>query len=156
MKTIHVEASHIIPANIETVYSIIADYHVGHQAILPRPAFQEMQVIEGGYGTGTHIKLHVKVFGQSYYYNQVVSEPEPGRVIRETDVNTGQYSEFTLEPVSDNQTRVTIVGKMPASSGIKGFLERITQPVIVGGMFKTELKNLEAYVNQAIPAINKA
>lgn len=148
MSTLTIEASRIIRADADMLYDVISDYEVGHQAILPRPVFQEMTILSGGRGAGTRIKLHVKMFGQSYYYDQIVEEPEPGRVLVERDINTGQWSSFILEPLGDGQTRVTIRSEMPISSGIKGFLERISQPSIVGKLYKQELENLDNYVRQ--------
>lgn len=146
MASITIEVSNIIPANIETVYAIIADYNVGHQAILPKPAFREMSVLDGGVGAGTRLHVHVKIYGQSYYYDQIVEEPEPGRVIIERDINTGQFSTFTLEPLSDNQTCVKITAVNPLRPGIMGLIERISQPRIIGNLFKIELQNLADYV----------
>lgn len=148
METMTIEASDIIPANAETVYAVIADYEVGHQAILPRPAFREMTVLEGGYGAGTRIHLHVRVWGQSSYFEQIVEEPEPGRVIVEREVHTGQYTTFTLDPISDNQTRVTITSVMPISSGWRGWLERFAQPSIMRNLFEEELGKLADYVTR--------
>jgi hypothetical protein len=146
MATLTIEVSDTIPANVEAVYAVIADYKIGHQAILPRPAFQEMKIIEGGFGAGTRLKLHVRIWGQSYYYEQIVEEPVQGRVIVERDVNTGQVSTFTLEPLSNTFTKVTISSEAPLSKGFKGILERISQPSIISKLFKTELKNLAEYV----------
>ncbi len=155
MTTIDVEVSDIIPANIETVYAVIADYEVGHQAILPRPAFKEMKVVEGGYGAGTRLKLHIRLWGQSYYYEQVVEEPEVGRVILERDVKTGQVSTFTLEPLSDTSTQVTITANVPLSKGLRGVLERLSQPTIMRNLFTIELKNLADYVSRPELAVGE-
>ena len=148
MRTITVEASRVIPANVETVHAVITDYHKGHPAILPKPAFKEMKVLDGGYGAGTRLHVHVRLWGQSYYYNQIVEEPVPGRVIVERELDTGQITTFTLEPLSDNSTQITITSVNPLSKGFKGFLERISQPSIIGGLFKTELENLADYVTR--------
>ncbi len=148
MTSVTVSVTDIIPANHEQVYSVIADYHKGHQAILPRPAFQEMKVLEGGYGAGTRIYIHTKMWGISNYYDQIVEEPEPGRVLIERDVNTEQYTTFTFEPLSDTQTRVTIASVMPLSKGIRGAFERVTLSPVARKLFKTELQNLADYVRQ--------
>lgn len=155
MTMITVEVHDVVPANIKTVYAVIADYEVGHQAILPRPEFKEMKVIEGGYGAGTRLKLHIRLWGQSYYYEQVVEEPDVGRVILERDVNTGQVSTFTLEPLSETSTRVTITANVPLSKGLRGVLERLSQPTIMRKLFTIELKNLAAYVSRPEVAIGE-
>lgn len=149
MTSVTIRVTDIIPASSEAVYNVIADYHVGHQAILPRPAFREMKVLEGGYGAGTCIHLHTQMWGISNYYDQIVEEPEPGRVLIERDVNTGQYTTFTFEPLSDTQTRVTIESVMPLSKGIRGVLERMSMPAVARNLFKEELQNLAKYVTQS-------
>lgn len=147
MNTIHAEASHVINARPEEIYAVISDYRVGHPAILPKPYFSELTIEQGGQGAGTVLRFHVTIWGQKLYYHQRVSEPEPGRVLVETDIETGQYSQFTLEPLNGGQqTRVTISSEAPASPGFKGVMERMTQPSIAGRLFKQELRNLEDYV----------
>lgn len=149
MSSIQVETSHVIDARPEDIYAVISDYRVGHPAILPKPYFSELTIEQGGQGAGTVIRFHVTIWGQTLPYHQRVSEPEPGRVLRETDIETGQYSQFTLEPLNGGQqTRVTIFSESPASPGLRGFLERMTQPSIVGRLFKQELQNLEAYMHK--------
>ena len=74
----------------------------------------------------------VEMYGQQTPYHQIVSEPEPGRVIREQNQLSAQYTEFRLAPLADNtQTRVTIFSVLPLSGGIKGLIERWFQPGIV-------------------------
>jgi len=143
-----VSVSKIIPANNEAIYSIIADYRVGHQAILPRPAFQEMKVIEGGYGAGTRTHIHMRVLGQSVHMEHLIEEPQPNYELIERDVNTGGMTTFKLEPLSDEETRVTIHTVQPISKGFRGLLERISQPSIMRNLFKTELENLSEYVTR--------
>lgn len=149
MSNIYVEASKVIPARAADIYAVIADYQVGHQAILPRPYFVSMEVKSGGYGAGTTTHIQMKVMGQEFHYDQIVTEPEPGRVIKETDINTGQWSAFTLDPVEGGSaTRVTISSEFPASSGLSGMMERLFQPMIVRKIYHIELDNLAAYMQK--------
>lgn len=148
MKTITVSVTETIPANHEAIYAVIADYHVGHQAILPRPAFREMIVIEGGYGAGTRTKIHVRMFGQSVYMEHLIEESIPGYELVERDVSTGGVTTFKLNPLLDNETEVTIHTIQPTSNGLMGFIERLSQPTIMRNLFKTELQNLKTYVRQ--------
>src|SRR5437773_7574984 len=99
MNTTHVEATLNIDARPEQLYAIITDYRVGHPAILPKPYFTELTVEKGGQGAGTVLWVSLRAFGKDYRYHQLVTEPEPGRVIVETDIETGQYSTFTFEPL---------------------------------------------------------
>jgi len=156
MTIIRAEAAKVIDASPEAIYAVLADYHVGHKAILPQPFF-EVIIEKGGQGAGTLMWTHVTVFGKKYSYHQLVSEPEPGRVIKETDIDTGQFSSFTLDPLNGGkQTRVTIHAEEPAKPGIVGFLGRFTQPPVMRRMFMVELNNLAAYVRNeaAVPSTN--
>jgi Polyketide cyclase / dehydrase and lipid transport len=150
MSTYHVEASLVIDALPEAIYHVLADYRVGHQAILPKPYFQELTIVQGGQGAGTELHVSLKAFGQTYHYHQMVSEPEPGRVLKETEVDTGQYTTFTLEPLTGGQpTRVTIASEFPAQPGLTGMLERLMQPPFVRRLYLQELRNLAAYLQRA-------
>jgi hypothetical protein len=120
---------------------------VGHQAIVPKPYFSELTVEQGGQGAGTIIRFTATVFGKTDHYHQLVTEPEPGRVLVETDIETGQYSKFTLEPLNDGtQTRVTISVEFPQSPGILGVVDKLLKPMVSRWLFRQELRNLEAYV----------
>jgi hypothetical protein len=148
MNDILVETSDVIDARPEEIYAVISDYRVGHPAILPKPYFTNLTVESGGQGAGTVVHTHMKIFGQAFYYHQVVSEPEPGRVLVETDMNTGQFSSFTLEPLNNGQqTRVTIKSVFKASPGFKGWMERWMNPPVSRRIFQQELRNLADYLH---------
>lgn len=144
-----VEVTKLINAPVDDVYAVIADYREGHKAILPQPYFKKMEVLKGGYGAGTETDLLMEVYGQQTRYHQVITEPVPGRVIREQDQLSSQYSEFRLEPVGDGtKTQVTIFSEMPIDGGIKGLMQQWFQPRIVRKIFAKELDNLENYLSQ--------
>ena len=144
-----VKQSAIINAPIEQVYAVIADYKVGHQAILPKPYFQSMEVINGGYGEGTEIKIEMEVFGIKASYHQLVTEPIKGRQIVERDINTNLGTTFTFEPRNNGtRTEVTILAEIALSDGFQGTLERLFNPFIIRHIFKQELQNLDDYVTQ--------
>lgn len=148
---ITVSVSRIINAPREIIYNVLRDYREGHKHILPAPYFNNWRIIKGGLGAGTEILFSIEVYGQQTHYHQIVTEPEPGRVIRESDQYTTQYSTFTLDSVGDgHQTRVTIFSAMPTGSGLKGVLQRLFQPRIVRAMFRKELQNLADYVEQPL------
>lgn len=151
----HIEASLVVHARPETIYAVLADYHVGHAAIIPRPPFTGLEVESGGHGAGTMIRAHMKVFGTEFHYHQQVTEPEPGRVLMETDVDTGQYTQFIIKPVDGGaHAIVTIASEFPTASGIKGFLERLTQPPVVRRIYLKELHILDEYVRQLSVSAN--
>src|SRR5688500_9099663 len=91
-----VSASALMHAPPQAVYAIIADYHHGHPQILPKPPFVSLAVEQGGTGAGTVIRVHMRVLGQLHMVRAVVTEPEPGRVLVETNDN-GSVTTFTVE-----------------------------------------------------------
>jgi Polyketide cyclase / dehydrase and lipid transport len=153
MKMFHVEASDVINARPEALYAVVADYQVGHPAILPKPYFTELTVEKGGTGAGTIIRGSVKAFGNVIPLHHIVSEPEPGRVLMETDIETGQYTTFTFEPLNGGtQTRVTIASEFPTKPGLVGWMESVTTTPFVRRLYKQELRNLADYVRNPQPA----
>ena len=143
-----VKQSAIIDAPIETVYGVIADYEVGHRAILPQPYFKSMEVLAGGQGEGTEIFIKMEVMGQEFSYHQKVTEPVKGRQLVERDINTGLASSFFLEPLADDKTEVRIEAEVALMGGFTSLMQRLFNPVIIGGIFKKELQNLNDYVTQ--------
>ena len=102
-------ASRIIQAAPEKVYAIIADYHDGHPRILPKPYFVGLEVEEGGYGAGTVIRFQMKLMGRLQTYRAEITEPEPGRVLVERDIDTGATTTFTVEANADEQTSLVSI-----------------------------------------------
>ena len=147
MGKIYVEESAVVEAPLAVVYGVIADYEVGHPAILPKPFFESLTVEEGGQGAGTVIRIHMNVFGTKAIYRQVITEPEPGRVLVEDDVEAGVKSTFIVDPLNGGQySKVTIQSEFRLSKGLRGFMERLTNPIIMRHIFKKELRQLNNYV----------
>jgi uncharacterized protein YndB with AHSA1/START domain len=151
MGTYQVEASTIIAAPPERVYRIIADYRRGHPAILPPRYFTEMEVIEGGYGAGTVITVRMNVFGTEVTYQMTVSEPEPGRILQEEDASAGVATTFTVDPVDDGgRSRVTISTTAVTAPGLRGWLEKLLNPVITRRIYREELERLAAVGQRSV------
>jgi hypothetical protein len=147
MSQIHVEAAQVIDARPEDVYAVLRDYRVGHPAILPKPYFEECTVLEGGVGAGTVIRVRMNVMGAKREYRIVVTEPQPGRLLMETDADAGVVTTFTLEPVNDGQqTRLTITTDSKPSPGITGVMERLVNPPVSRRIYHKELAQLNDYM----------
>ncbi|HEY5004003.1 MAG TPA: SRPBCC family protein [Ktedonobacteraceae bacterium] len=146
MRQIHVKASAVLNARSEDVYATIADYHHGHPSILPK-SFYDLQVEQGGYGQGTIIRFKMKVLGVKQAFHHRVSEPEPGHVLVEQDINSAQniITTFVVTPIeNDQKSRAEISTTMNASAGLAGVVERIVVPIINARIYAKELKLLEA------------
>lgn len=148
MSMLNIIASAVIDASPEDIYAVFSDYEVAHKAILPKPYFAEMVVLAGGQGAGTVVDVYMDVFGSKKTYHLSVTEPEPGRLLVETDYKTGERTHFIMEPLSDGKTKVTIDSKFATSPGFAGKMERLITPPVSRYIFKKELENLAAYLRE--------
>ncbi len=147
MRQIHVKAAAVLDARPEDVYATIADYRNGHPQILPNESLYDLQVEQGGYGADTVIHFKAKVLGVERAMYQRVSEPEPGRVLVEQDIDSPQniVTTFTVTPVEQAQkSHVEIATTMNASPGLTGLIESIVVPLVNPPVYRKELKQLEA------------
>lgn len=135
--------SALIPAPADTLYRIIADYHAGHPRIIPRPPFVGLDVVEGGIGDGTVIRVKIRVLGTVQTYHATITEPEPGRTLVETN-DTGSVTTFTVDPRGDGrESRVTISTDLGDRPGIRAAAERWLAGRMIRPMLAEELVLLE-------------
>lgn len=139
MPTVRVEAAAPLRAPADRVYGLLADYRVGHPSILP-PEFSDFAVEEGGRGAGTVIRYRITLAGRSLPGRARVDEPEPGRVLRETDLATGAATTFTVTPEGDGcRVRFETVWTTP---GLRGWIERLFAPRLLRRIYVEELRRL--------------
>jgi len=139
---VNVVAARVIAAPARVVYELIADYRKGHPTILPPQYFENLVVEEGGRGAGTRIRFTMKSFGTKRISRANVTEPDPGRLLVETDIETGTTTKFIVEPVEDGRTRVTFDTVYP-TRGLRGWLESFFVPGYLRKVYDAELKQLE-------------
>ena len=142
MRSVTVVASRVIAAPAPVVYELIADYRNGHPSILPRQYFENLVVEEGGRGAGTRIRFTMKSFGTKRVSRANVTEPDPGRLLVETDIETGTTTKFIVEPLGNGRTRVTFDTVYP-TPGVRGWLESWFVPGYLTKVYDAELKQLE-------------
>lgn len=141
-KSFTVKASARVGAPADVVYNIIADYRSGHPHILPRQYFEWLEVEQGGRGEGTVIRFQMRVLGQTRVLRAVVSEPEPGRVLVETDTSgDGPVTTFTVEP-EESGSHVTFSTELTSAGGPLGVLERFVLRRILRRIYRRELEQL--------------
>jgi uncharacterized protein YndB with AHSA1/START domain len=142
MATIEVKADRVIEAPAATVYALIAD-HEHHARFLP-PAFTDFHVESGGVGAGTVTRFKVTAGGRTREYHMQVSEPEPGRVLSESDSGSSLVTTWTVEPEGE-RSHVEIATRWEGAGGIGGFFERLFAPRVMRGIYVDELERLDAY-----------
>lgn len=141
-KSFTVRASARVNAPAEVVYGIIADYRKGHPQILPRQYFEWLEVEQGGRGEGTVIRFQMRVLGQTRVLRAAVTEPEPGRVLVETDTGgAGPVTTFTVEP-DGSGSHVTFNTELTSAGGPLGVAERFVLRRVLRRVFARELEQL--------------
>jgi hypothetical protein len=146
MAIIHVAAERDVGASAETVYHYLSDMRQHHPNFLP-PAFSDFEVESGGVGAGTITRFKVHAGGRAREYRMQVAEPEPGRVLTETDMNSSLVTTFTVEP-SGSGSRVKITTGWQGAGGIGGFFERMFAPRVMRRIYLDELERLDRYARQ--------
>ena len=148
MKTIETFEEREIAAPPERIYECLADYRNHHFKFLPA-AFTEAAVEEGGRGAGTILRASVTLGGRRFPFRARIDEPEPGRILTETDLSTGAVTTFTLTPRGSG-TLVRFETRVPRSPGFRGLAERLFVPGILRRLYRDELARLDVYVRTVI------
>ena len=144
-----IKATALVPAAPSRVYALIADYHNGHPHILPKE-FSELVVEKGGVGRGTIIRFRMSVFGRKQTFRAAISEPEPGRVLVETDLDAnGAVTTFIVDPDSaTGHSRVTITTELAVGKGLAGKIAHFFSARLLRPIYVRELGLLAAYVHE--------
>jgi len=147
MSKITVTVSRNVAAPAAIVYSILADYN-HHRKILPPKFFPGLDIVEGGVGAGTRFILHAMSFGGKTQMHMAVTEPEPGAVLMERDVNTNLVTNFIVKPISPTESHVTFETVWQPQPRLKGVIDRYTTPFFMRIVYRQELKILDDFAQQ--------
>src|SRR5262245_3916170 len=123
MARIVVSADRVVDAPAEAVYRYVTDMRDHHPRFLP-PAFSDFRVESGGVGAGTITRFTVTAGGRTRQYRMKVAEPEPGRVMTESDTGSSLVTTTTVTP-RDSASLVQISTAWDGAGGIGGFFERM-------------------------------
>ena len=139
MKKQIASATKLINAPAERIYNILADLRDQHPRILPKQYFRSLEVEEGGYGAGTITRFQMRLLGQTQNFRTLITEPEPGRVMLETDLNSGAVTRFTISP-SENErhSQVTIATEFQGRNALEGWIGKL----MLQKVYREELKLL--------------
>lgn len=134
-------------APADKVYEYLRDMREHHPHFLP-PAFSDFQVESGGVGAGTVTRFKISAGGRTREFRMKVAEPEPGRVLTESDENSTMVTRFTVSPRGAHASSVTISSTWQGASGIGGFFERMFAPRATQALYADELHRLDAYARE--------
>ena len=141
--TTTVSASARVEAPARRVYELIADYRDGHTRIVPPKYFKSLDVEQGGFGAGTIIRVTMHILGADRTYRAKVTEPEPGRVITETDLETGLATSFIVTP-NGAASDVTISTAIPHLPGLVATIQRWLVKRLLPQIYREELQLIDA------------
>lgn len=147
MSRLHVAVDAVIPATAARIYAVLADYRHEHPQILPKAFFSRVEVEAGGSGAGTLVRVYGRSFGRERMLRMRVEEPEPGRVLTESDVDSSLVTTFTVTPLAGDQAaQVTIATVWEPAGGVAGVFERLLMPPLMRYAYRQELRQLTAYL----------
>jgi hypothetical protein len=135
-----------VDAPADTVYGYVADMREHHPRFLP-PAFSDFRVESGGVGAGTITRFTLTAGGRTREYRMKVAEPEPGRILTESDTGSSAVTTFTVSPQGD-ASLVRISTTWDGASGIGGLFERMFAPRVMRAIYADELRRLAAYARE--------
>jgi hypothetical protein len=119
-------ASKIINAPAALLYEILADYRNHHPRILPKPYFLSLEVEEGGFGAGTIIDFKMRILGQTRSFRSLITEPEPGKVLVETDLASHVATRFIVFPLENEaRSQVTIITELQGRNRVENFFAKL-------------------------------
>ncbi len=150
MAKIVVSAERTVEAPADAVYRYVSDMRDHHPHYLP-PAFSDFQVESGGTGAGTVTRFKVTAGGRTREYRMRVDEPEPGRVLTESDTGSSLVTTTTVSP-HGGASLVQISTSWNGAGGIGGFFERMFAPRAMRAIYTDELERLDAYAREQRPA----
>jgi len=141
-----VTATARIDAPPTRVYAVLADYR-GHPRMLPERC-SDLRIERGGVGTGTIVRVRLKLAGRTVTRRAAITEPEPGRVLVETGLEGRMaVTTFTVTPADGGcASDVTISTELRVAAGVAGLLQRFLATRLLHPIWVRRLELLSACV----------
>jgi uncharacterized protein YndB with AHSA1/START domain len=146
---LRVVAERAVAAPADLVYRLIADFDRHHPRFLP-PAFSEFRVEEGGVGAGTVHSFKMTAGGRVRDFRMRVAEPDPGRVLTESDERSSMVTTWVVTPDGPG-CRVQVETRWQGVGGVGGLFERLFAPRVLRRLYDDELKRLDRYARTLPP-----
>lgn len=148
MAEVHIVVEGLVGAPADRVYELIADHREHHPKFLPS-SFTNFEIERGGIGAGTITTFTVTAGSRSRNYRMRVDEPEPGRVLTESDTTSSLVTTWTVTPEGD-KSRVRIETRWEGAKGVAGFFERLFAPPSLRRIYQDELRRLDRYAREQV------
>jgi polyketide cyclase/dehydrase/lipid transport protein len=139
------------PAEPGRVYSLLADYNSSHHSILPANYFKKLEVTAGGVGAGTRTRVEMQMLGRTFHFEQAITEPEPGRVLVETDPTGSSTTRFVVDAIENGRSsRVLIETRFKTEhEGLRGRIERWIMASTLRRIYREQLALIAAHATAA-------
>lgn len=148
----HAQAESTIDASPASVYAVLADYTKHHPRIMPPSLFSNLEVESGGIGAGTVFHITLRVAGKKQRLHMRVGEPEPGRVLTETNLDTGVVTTFTVGSANgDSTSKARISSEWEPKGALGGLIDRTMTPLVMKWIFGKQLRELQSYMRSLQP-----
>jgi hypothetical protein len=138
-------AERTIEAPPAHVYDLIRDFRNHHPNFLP-PQFSDFRIECGGIGAGTVHRFRMTLAGRTSEFRVRVGEPQPGRMLIESDKSRRMLTTFTVDPERDGRSRVRIQTRW-YTDGLTGVVERLIAPRMLARVYRQELELLDRYAS---------
>jgi Polyketide cyclase / dehydrase and lipid transport len=137
-------ATRLIQAPPGRVYHFIRDFRAHHPRFLP-PQFTDFEIETGGVGAGTVHRFNLTLAGRTQSYRVRVGEPEPGRVLIESDPSRCLITTFTVDRDPSGGSVVTI-----RTRWFGGIVERMLAPRMLRRLYDAELALLDRHARDSV------
>jgi hypothetical protein len=135
MARIVVSAERVVDAPADAAWRYVADMRDHHPRFPPR---------------GTIARFTVTAGGCIREYRMRVDEPEPGRVLTESDTGSSLVTTTTVSP-RDGTSLVQISMAWDRTGGPGRLFERMFAPRAIRSIYADELERLDAYAHKQCP-----
>lgn len=143
------QAEQLIEAQPDAVYAVLADYRTHHPRIMPS-SFSNLEVETGGVGAGTVFHITVRMLGRRQELHMQVAEPDPGRVLTETNLDTGVVTEFTVGSANGaSSTLARMSSEWEPEGRVRGLIDRVVTSRLMRRVFAQQLRQLGEYMHSS-------
>ena len=131
------------------VYRLIADFDRHHPRFLP-PALTGFRVEEAAWTRGTVHSFRMNAGGRGPRFHMRVEEPDPGRVLTESDQGPSMVTTWIVDPGGPG-CRVRGGDPLAGCEWVGELFERLFAPWVLRRLYADELERLDRYVRTTPP-----
>jgi hypothetical protein len=140
-----------IGAPIRAVYRVLTDFGSGRAWLQPLRPGARYELLEGGVGQGTRVRVRVGVVGVGMVFELAVTEPHPGRLLRIVDVEGALVISCEVAELAPCLTRLRISINLDSHGGSPGRIRRLVTTSFLRGVLQEEMRLIRAAAGEARP-----